>query len=68
MPYVKIQITDEGVRNEQKQTLISATTKLLQEVLNKDPKTTFVVIEEVSTDNWGIAGEQVTAIRARKGE
>jgi phenylpyruvate tautomerase PptA (4-oxalocrotonate tautomerase family) len=24
-----------------------------------------VVIEEIDTDNWGIAGEPVTAIRAR---
>jgi len=65
MPYVKIQVTDEGVTQEQKRTLISETTKLLQDVLNKDPKTTFVVIEEVPTDNWGVAGEQVTTIRAR---
>jgi phenylpyruvate tautomerase PptA (4-oxalocrotonate tautomerase family) len=27
--------------------------------------TTFVVIEDVETDNWGIAGETVTARRKR---
>lgn len=66
MPYVNIQVTDEGVSREQKQALIAATTTLLQDVLGKDPSTTFVVIEEVPTDNWGIAGELVTDIRARR--
>jgi len=65
MPYINIQITDEGVTREQKQQLIIGSTKLLQDILGKDPKTTFVVIEEVPTDNWGVAGELVTDIRAR---
>jgi len=65
MPYVKIQVTDEGVSREQKQELIASTTRMLQDVLGKSPASTFVVIEEVPTDNWGIAGELVTDIRAR---
>lgn len=65
MPYVNIKVTDERVTNEQRRALISKTTLLLKDVLGKDPKTTFVVIDEVPTDNWGIAGEQVTDIRAR---
>ena len=65
MPYINIQVTDEGVTREQKQQLISGSTKLLQDILGKDPKTTFVVIEEIPTDNWGVAGELVTDIRAR---
>ena len=66
MPYVNIKVTDEGVSREQKQELIASTTQMLQDVLGKSPATTFVVIEEVSTDNWGIAGELVTDIRARR--
>ena len=65
MPYVRIQVTDEGVSREQKQELIASTTRMLQDVLGKSPASTFVVIEEVPTDNWGIAGEMVTDIRAR---
>ena len=65
MPYVKIQVTDEGVTRDQKERLIASTTTMLQEVLGKSPSSTFVVIEEVPTDNWGIAGELVTDIRAR---
>ncbi len=60
MPYVNIKVTDEGVTAEQKAELIKGATELLQRVLNKNPATTVVVIDEVPTDNWGIAGEQVT--------
>jgi 4-oxalocrotonate tautomerase len=66
MPYVNIKITDEDVTSEQKQMLISGVTQLLQDVLQKNPATTVVVIDEVNTDNWGIAGEQVTLRRLRK--
>jgi len=66
MPYINIQITDEGVTREQKQALISESTELLKNILGKDPRTTFVVIEEIPTDNWGVAGEMVTDIRARE--
>lgn len=63
MPYVNIKITDENVTQEQKQALIRGTTQLLVDVLNKNPGTTFVVIDEVSTDNWGIGFDQVTKLR-----
>lgn len=66
MPYVLIQVTREGVTTEQKTTLIRRTTDLLAQVLGKDPATTFVVIDEVDTDNWGVAGEPVTLRRARQ--
>ncbi len=65
MPYVNIKITREGVTNEQKAELIAGATELLQRVLNKNPATTIVVIDEVEMDNWGIAGEQVTLRRQR---
>jgi|TARA_R110002073_G_scaffold11861_3_gene53404 4-oxalocrotonate tautomerase len=63
MPYVNIKITDENVTTEQKQALIRGTTQLLVDVLNKNPATTFVVIDEVSADNWGIGFDQVTKLR-----
>ena len=65
MPYVNIKVTDEGVTREQKQELIAATTQLLVDVLNKNPASTFVTIEEVATDNWGVGGDLVTDIRAK---
>lgn len=63
MPYVNIKITREGATAEQKAELIKGATELLVRVLNKNPATTFVVIDEVETDNWGIAGETVTVLR-----
>ena len=66
MPFVNIKITPDGATPEKKAELISGATKLLQDVLGKNPATTVVVIEEVSTDNWGIGGETVTARRAKK--
>lgn len=65
MPYVNIKITDEQVSKEEKQQLIQGVTQLLQKVLNKNPQTTVVVIDEVNMDNWGIAGEQVSSRRLR---
>jgi 4-oxalocrotonate tautomerase len=66
MPYVNIRITKEGATSEQKAQLIREVTKLLQDILGKNPQTTVVVIDEVETDNWGIAGETVT-VRRRRG-
>ncbi len=65
MPYVNIKITREGATAEQKARLIAGVTELLREVLDKNPATTVVVIDEVDTDNWGIGGETVTVRRAR---
>jgi len=65
MPFVNIKITKDGATAEKKGELIRGVTKLLQEVLGKNPQTTVVVIEEVETDNWGIGGETVTVRRKR---
>lgn len=65
MPYVNIRITDEGVTREQKTQLIEGATALLQQVLNKNPATTVVVIDEVPMDNWGINGTPVTGLRRK---
>ncbi len=65
MPYVNIKITKEGATAEQKAVLIREVTRLLAEVLGKNPQTTVVVIDEVDTDNWGIGGESVTVLRER---
>jgi 4-oxalocrotonate tautomerase len=67
MPFVNIKITKEGgVTADQKKELIKGATQLLVDVLGKNPKTTFVVIDEVETDNWGIGGQSVTDIRKKK--
>jgi 4-oxalocrotonate tautomerase len=35
-------------------------------VLNKNPATTFVIIDEIETDNWGVARENITTVRKRE--
>jgi 4-oxalocrotonate tautomerase len=63
MPYIKIELTREGVTREQKQKLIKGVTDLMTNVLNKDPHLTHVVIQEVNLDDWGYAGDQVSVLR-----
>lgn len=65
MPYVKIELTREGVTRDQKQKLISGITNLITEVLNKDPHLTHIAIQEIELDNWGYAGEQVSVLREK---
>lgn len=71
MPYVNIKITKEGGADctgptaEQKAELIKGVTDLLERVLNKNPATTVVVIDEVPLESWGIAGLPVTEYREK---
>lgn len=65
MPYVNIKITREGATPEQKARLIKGATDLLVDVLGKNPATTFVVIDEVEMEHWGIGGLPVEEYRRR---
>lgn len=67
MPFVNIKIAKGGVTVEQKQELISGATQLLVDVLGKNPKSTFVIIDEVDTDNWGLGGQSITELRKQSG-
>ncbi|WP_074407424.1 MULTISPECIES: tautomerase family protein [Aquimarina] len=58
MPYINIKVTDEQVTIDQKRQLIEGATQLVVDILNKNPKTTHVVIEEVPIENWGVNGKQ----------
>ena len=70
MPYVNIKVTREGgpegkgPSQDEKALLVHGVTDLLYRVLKKDPSVTFVVIDEVPLDNWGMSGKQVSKIRA----
>lgn len=66
MPYILVQVTDEGVTREQKERIIAGATVLMVDVLGKDPESTFVLIDEVNTDNWGYGGEMVSLRRRRQ--
>ena len=73
MPIVTIQVTREGtkpganaVTAEEKASLIKGVSEVLLNVLNKPLDSTFVVIEEVETDNWGWGGLPVLEFRKRR--
>ena len=73
MPIVTIQVTREGtsperdsVTAEEKAKLIAGVSQLLLDVLNKPLESTFVVIEEVDTDNWGWGGLPALEYRRRR--
>ncbi|KGA23840.1 MULTISPECIES: tautomerase family protein [Pectobacterium] len=68
MPYVNIKVTGgkEAPTAEQKSELIREVTQLLARVLNKNPATTVVIIDEVDMDNWGVGGETTTQRRKQQ--
>lgn len=65
MPYVNVKVTggSEAPTTEQKQEIIEGVTELLARVLNKNPATTVVVIDEVDMDNYGLGGKTITEVR-----
>ncbi|OAU94388.1 MULTISPECIES: tautomerase family protein [Moraxella] len=65
MPYVNVKVTggSEAPTTEQKQQIIEGVTELLARVLNKNPATTVVVIDEVDMDNYGLGGKTITEVR-----
>ena len=72
MPIVTIQVTREGtalgagsVTSEEKAALIKGASQLLLDVLGKPPESTFVIVDEVDTDNWGWGGLPVREYRKK---
>lgn len=65
MPYVNIKVTGgtEAPTTKQKKELIAGVTELLGRVLNKNPATTVVVIDEIDMDNYGLGGRSITEVR-----
>ena len=65
MPFVNIRITKEKGEptKEQKAKLIEGVTNLLSEVLGKNKSSTVVIIDEISTDDYGLGGKTITQVR-----
>ncbi len=63
MPYVNIKVTPEGATPEAKAKLIAGVSSLLEEVLTKPPAITFVTIDVVETEDWGVGGLPVHEYR-----
>ncbi|MEJ5172869.1 MAG: 4-oxalocrotonate tautomerase family protein [Hydrogenothermaceae bacterium] len=56
MPYVNVKVAGK-LTKEQKQKIAEGITKLLEEVANKPPSSTYVVIDEVERENWAKGGK-----------
>ena len=75
MPMVTIQVTRQGsapgrdaVTADEKAALIAGASQLLLDVLHKPLDSTFVVIEEVPLENWGVGGLPVAEYRKRQAQ
>jgi len=61
MPFVNVMVAGP-LTKDQKKALAEKITNALEEVAGKDPKTTYVVFEEVSRENWAAGGKLLTEI------
>ena len=48
--------------------MISGVTKLISEILGRNAQNTVVIIDEIDTNNYGIAGESVKNLRKKQNE
>ena len=56
MPYVQVKVAG-GLDLSQKKEIARGITQVLQDVADKPPQSTYVVIEEVDRENWAVGGE-----------
>jgi len=56
MPYIEVKIAG-SLTKEQKQELVREITDVMERVAGKPPAATYVVIEEVSRENWARGGK-----------
>ena len=56
MPYVNVKVAGK-LTKEQKEKIAEGITKVLEEVANKPPSATYIVIDEVDRENWAKGGK-----------
>ena len=66
MPIVQIQLL-EGRSAEQKRHIIYEMTETLARVADAPKESIRIIIQEIPSDHWGIAGETMTEKRKNKG-
>ncbi len=61
MPLITVQmIKSDATTNEKKSELVSKLTDVLEDVLDKKPETTHVVIKEIDAEDWAVGGIQIS--------
>lgn len=56
MPYIEVKVAGE-LKKDQKERIVKGITDLMQEVAGKPPEATYVVIQEISRENWAKKGK-----------
>lgn len=59
MPFVNVMVAGPLTKDQKKELAMKITTAL-EDVAGKDPKTTYVVFEEVERENWAAGGKLLT--------
>ncbi len=67
MPFINLKVTGKPTP-EQKAQIVRAFTDTLVRVLDKNPATTHIVVDEVADENWGFDGVLTTEYRKRQSE
>ena len=55
MPYINVKLAG-NLNKEQKQEIAKEITDVMQRVANKPPSYTYIVFNEVATEDWAIGG------------
>lgn len=59
MPYVNVKVAGT-LSAEQKKNIASGVTKVLEKEAGKNPSSTYVVIEEISREDWAVGGKMLS--------
>jgi 4-oxalocrotonate tautomerase len=63
MPYIHVQMIEDGNTDAQKAALIEGITQVFVDVLERRADGVWVVIDEIPQKNWGIGGQSIAARR-----
>ena len=56
MPYINVKLAG-NINKEQKQEIAKEMTEIMQRVANKPPSYTYIVFDEVASEDWAISGK-----------
>ncbi len=67
MPYINIRIAkSDDVGADKKAELIKETSKVISKILNKKPESTYIIIDEVEPDSWGVGEKTLLDMRKNR--
>ncbi len=58
MPYINVRVAG-ALQPEQKREIVKRITEVMQDVAGKPPEATYIVIDEVSRENWAKSGKLI---------